>query len=261
MEIGAYAGLAAFFGLVVLALLTFTQARDLRRLREWAGSAPERDAERKEATSAAAAQRAEEMRRLEDARSPDREAADLRETRRERREAGLPEQSRTERFRAIVGGSSDRGRSRFAQPGFMVAIFLAVVLIGGGVAYAVTQSGDSGSTGKSGSKKRSGQKGAAASPAETEVAVLNGTAVPDLAASFGDEVEARGYKLGVITNTNSAADSSYVMFMPNHGAEAHKVADLLEISQVRAMTQDVASVSEGAPVVVVIGEDNASSEG
>ena len=31
MEIGAYAGLAAFFGLVVLALLTFTQARDLRR--------------------------------------------------------------------------------------------------------------------------------------------------------------------------------------------------------------------------------------
>ena len=67
-EIGAFAGLAAFFGLAVLALLSFSQARDIRRLREWAGSAPERDAERKEATSAVAAERAEEMRELEEAR-------------------------------------------------------------------------------------------------------------------------------------------------------------------------------------------------
>ena len=41
-QIGSYAGLAAFLGLGVLALLCFTQARDIRRLREWAGSAPER---------------------------------------------------------------------------------------------------------------------------------------------------------------------------------------------------------------------------
>lgn len=39
---GAYIGLAAFLGLAVLALLSFAQARELRRLREWAGSAPER---------------------------------------------------------------------------------------------------------------------------------------------------------------------------------------------------------------------------
>ena len=64
-EIGAFAGLVAFLGLAVLALLSFTQGRDLRRLREWAGSAPERDTERKETTSAAAAQKADEMRRLE----------------------------------------------------------------------------------------------------------------------------------------------------------------------------------------------------
>ena len=35
-------GLAAFLGLAVLALLYFSQARDVRRLREWAGRAPER---------------------------------------------------------------------------------------------------------------------------------------------------------------------------------------------------------------------------
>src|SRR3954453_21438014 len=39
---GAYAGLAAFFGLAVLSILYFAQAREIRRLREWAGRAPER---------------------------------------------------------------------------------------------------------------------------------------------------------------------------------------------------------------------------
>ncbi|MBA2420407.1 MAG: hypothetical protein H0V57_04685, partial [Thermoleophilaceae bacterium] len=41
-EIGAYAGLAAVLGLAVLSALYFSQARDVRRLREWAGRAPER---------------------------------------------------------------------------------------------------------------------------------------------------------------------------------------------------------------------------
>ena len=43
-NIGAYLGLAAFLGLAVLALLYFQQARDVRRLRDWAGRAPERAA-------------------------------------------------------------------------------------------------------------------------------------------------------------------------------------------------------------------------
>jgi hypothetical protein len=44
-EIGAYAGLAAVAGLAVLSVLYFSQARDVKRLREWAGRAPERAAE------------------------------------------------------------------------------------------------------------------------------------------------------------------------------------------------------------------------
>jgi hypothetical protein len=39
---GAYVGVASFFGLAVLSLLYFAQAREVRRLREWAGRAPER---------------------------------------------------------------------------------------------------------------------------------------------------------------------------------------------------------------------------
>ena len=44
-DVGAYAGFAAVIGLAVLSALFFSQARDLRRLREWAGRAPERAAE------------------------------------------------------------------------------------------------------------------------------------------------------------------------------------------------------------------------
>jgi hypothetical protein len=253
MEIGAFAGLASFLGLAVLALLSFAQGRDIRRLRDWAGSAPERDAERKEVTSEAAAERAEEIKRLEEGRTAEQEAAELRETRRERREAGMPELTRGERLRASFSG----GRSRFAEPGFLVAAFLVVVLIGGGAAYALTQTGDDGGGGaKGGAKGKSASK-----PAETEVAVLNGTAVEGLASSFGDKVETNGYKLGVITNTSSAFEDSVVMFRSGHGGEAHRVADLLEIQRVKEMTEEVVSVAEGAPIAVVIGEDNASSAG
>ena len=44
-KIGSYAGFASVIGLGVLAALYFSQARDVRRLRDWAGRAPERTAE------------------------------------------------------------------------------------------------------------------------------------------------------------------------------------------------------------------------
>jgi hypothetical protein len=44
-QYGAYAGFAAVLGLAILSLLYFAQARELKRLREWAGRAPERAAE------------------------------------------------------------------------------------------------------------------------------------------------------------------------------------------------------------------------
>src|SRR3954447_16110590 len=42
---GAYVGIASFFGLALLSLRYFAQAREVKRLREWAGRAPERAAE------------------------------------------------------------------------------------------------------------------------------------------------------------------------------------------------------------------------
>ena len=251
-EIGAFAGLAAFLGLAVLAMLAFSQARDIRRLREWAGSAPERDSERKDSTSAAASKRAEELRALEDARTAEREALDQREERRKRREAGLPELTRRER---LGEGLSSFG-SRIAEPRYLVGIFVAVLLIAAGAVYVATQG--SGSANGKGGKAKSAK---AISPGEIEVTVLNGTAVPGLAATFADKVEHKGFKRGAVTNSSTSFADSMVMFERGHAPEARKVAKALSIAQVKLMSADIESVSGGAPVSVIVGEDNASTEG
>src|SRR6187455_3674133 len=56
-QYGAYAGIAAVFGLGILSLLYFAQAREVKRLREWAGRAPERAAELEARVTADAARR------------------------------------------------------------------------------------------------------------------------------------------------------------------------------------------------------------
>jgi hypothetical protein len=251
-EIGAFAGLAAFLGLAVLAMLAFSQGRDIRRLRDWAGSAPERDSERKDSTSAAAAKRAEELRALEDARTAEREALDQREERRRRRDAGLPELTRRER---LGEGFSNFG-SRIAEPRYLVALFVVVLLVAGGAAYVATQGSDS-ADGKDGQAKSA----KATKPGEIEVTVLNGTAVPGLAAEFGDKVEGKGFQLGAVTNSSTSFAESIVMFERGHAPEARKVAKALGISQVKLMSADIESVSAGAPVSVIVGEDNAATEG
>ncbi len=56
-EIGAIAAFAALLGIAVLSLLSFSQAREIKRLREWAGRAPERAADLEQRVSADAAAR------------------------------------------------------------------------------------------------------------------------------------------------------------------------------------------------------------
>src|SRR5918997_165158 len=58
-RVGAYVGIASFFGIALLAILYFAQARELKRLRDWAGRAPERARELEERVAEDAARRAE----------------------------------------------------------------------------------------------------------------------------------------------------------------------------------------------------------
>lgn len=250
-QIGAFAGLAAFLGLAVLALLSFTHGRDIRRLREWAGSAPERDAERKEQTSTIAAQRAEELRALEDARTQEQQAVSNREERRQRREEGLPEQSRGERVRGWFSGFGETA----SRPSSLVALFVVILAIVGAAAYFLL-SGDDGAEGGGGGSKQAAAK---MKPGEIEVTVLNGTSVDGLAAVYGDKVEAKGFELGAITNSSSSFEESVVMFKRGHKSEARKVAKQVGIPKVQLMNGEIESVSAGADVALVVGEDNAEA--
>lgn len=249
-QIGAFAGLAAFLGLAVLALLSFTHGRDIRRLREWAGSAPERDAERKEQTSTIAAQRAEELRALQEARTAEHQAVSSREERRRQREEGEPEGSRGERLRQRFSGFGEIASNPLA----LVALFLVLVVVVGGGAYLLVSGSDS-----SNSAKGSKQAAAKIKPGEIEVSVLNGTAVPGLAATFGDEVEEKGFQLGAITNSSSSFATSVVMFKRGHKPEARTVAKQLKIKKLQLMNGEIESVSAGSTVAVIVGEDNAEA--
>ncbi len=250
-QIGAFAGLAAFLGLGVLALLSFTHGRDIRRLRDWAGSAPERDAERKESTSTVAAQRAEELRVLEEQRTAEQEAISQREVRRQRRDEGLPELTRRERLQQSTSNLGER----LAQPRWLAAIFAVLVVVVGGAAYVLLSGSDDGG-GKQGKQAAAKMK-----PSEIEVTVLNGTSVAGLAATYGDKVEGKGFGLGAVSNTEQPFEASVVMFDRGHKPEARKVAKQLQISELQLMSSEVKAASEGAAVAVVVGEDNAAAAG
>src|ERR1700730_15179155 len=59
-QIGAVAAFVALVGIAMLSLLAFSQAREIKRLREWAGRAPERAADLKQRVSAEASMRAQQ---------------------------------------------------------------------------------------------------------------------------------------------------------------------------------------------------------
>jgi hypothetical protein len=249
-QIGAFAGLAAFLGLAVLALLSFAHGRDIRRLRDWAGSAPEREAERKESTSAIAAQRAEELRQLEETRTAEHEAIESREMRRQRREEGLPELTRGER----VSESFSSFGERLSQPLVLAAIFIVCVLIAAGVVYAITSGSDDGGGAQANGRTNTAK---AVKPSEIEVAVLNGTSVPGLAATFGEKVEEEGFEAGAVTNSSETYEDSVVMFKPGHEPEAKLVAKRISIPKVEQMSGEIIQVARKSNVAVVVGEDNA----
>lgn len=224
--VGAFAGVVAIFGLVVLAMLCFSMSRDLRRLREWAGGAPERDAEVREVSEVVAAERSEELRVLAER-----------------------EERRLDRTGEVDGNFWDR----LGRTGRIIAIVAAVLIIGAIAAFAGTTllGGDSGGS-------KSGKAAVAkVNPGKTTVAVLNGTVdETGVAADYSKVVKKDGYKEGVVTNTTASFGNSIVMFTKGNKAAAQMVAKSVGINDVGLITPEVASVSEGADVTIVVGLDH-----
>lgn len=227
--VGGYAGIVSLFGLVVLAMLCFSQARDIRRLREWAGGAPERDSEVREVSEIVAEERSAELKVLAE-----------REGRRMERE-GLVEGSFWERL----------GRT-----GRILVIVAAVIILGAGAAYAGTTLLGGDDTTSTGGNNAKG--GAAEKPAQIKVAVLNGTggAEVGLASDYASVLEKENFKTGIVTDATETFTSSVVMFTPGNKEAAQKVGKAVDIDETEPITASVEELTTGSMAVVVIGTDH-----
>ena len=232
--VGAYAGLVALLALGVLSFLVFSQARDIRRLREWAGGAPERDAEVREVSEIVAEERSAELKVL----------ADREERRLER--AGLAESSFWDRL----------GRS-----GRIIAIVAAVLILGAAAAWAATSLLDSGGDQTTNQNRRGGAAQQAPQniqPAEITVGVLNGTggAEAGLAAQYAAVLEDEGFRNGSVAEATETYTESVVMFASGNRAAAKKVGRAVGIENTAPMEAEIAELTVGADVTVVIGTDH-----
>lgn len=296
-EIGSYAGLAAIPGLAILSALYFSQARDVRRLREWAGRAPERAAEiaqggrvaPRPVTQPAAAQPAAAQPAAQPAAAaataaaatgasgggtataaPPRTAAPAAATTPpgpRRIAPRVPGSGQT----SILGPAtatpppSEPWYRRLPAARYIAILLVGIAVVGGGIAYGITQLGsDSGSGGQpaqspKGGKKDAGAKAAPAplTPRDVSVSVVNDTTTTGLAASFAGKLSSGGFE--IVNKLNGSEQGtvaeSVVRFRPGKSNEAKLVAKRLSITQLEPA--DANTISEGgqAEVIVVLGDD------
>jgi len=240
-EIGAILGFVAFGGVAVLAFLTFQQARHLRRLREWAGRAPER-AVAEEERVAAAGSGATAL--GTEARAP----------------AGP---SRLERARGELAVRYEEVDRRMPfDPRILIAALVAVLV---GVGIATSGFGLLGSDDEASPEVTAGVEGEGTSGG-IEVAVLNGTAPPEggvgvvgIAKRVSKEVSSAGYDVGEI-ETTSSFPASVVMFSDGAKSDAKQLAsDLEEVlgaTELEPVTPEIEELSGDAPLALVIGQDD-----
>jgi LytR cell envelope-related transcriptional attenuator len=236
-SIGPILGIVAFVGLATLAFLLFQQGRDLRRLREWAGRAPERAREAAEATQAVG-----EASRGEAATADEPEGASgrLRAWWAKARTAVASRLSRLDRRLPLDG--------RYVLAAALVAVVVAGVLTSG---FGLFGGGDGNKRDRHG-----------ASSQKPSVAVLNGTGVPGLADQVDKQViEKAGYKTRAVANAGASFDNTVVMFASGHEAEAKRlakdIAPKLGDTPTEKMTADVEARSKGAPLALGLGLDDA----
>ncbi|MEX0620022.1 MAG: LytR C-terminal domain-containing protein, partial [Solirubrobacterales bacterium] len=212
--VGPYAGLVSMIGLFVVIGLLFSQGRDLRRLREWAGGAPERDAEIREVSEIVAEERSQELKVMAE---------------------------REERLLSRSGHAGGGFWDRLGRTGRIMAIAAAVLIIGAGAAYAGTTllGGDDTPTRSVKANQATGMK-----PSKIKANVLNGTggAEVGLAAQYASALEGRGFKVGLTDDAPSTFEESIAMFTQGNEEAAKQVARALDIAETGLITSEVAAV-------------------
>jgi hypothetical protein len=230
-RVGAYVGLAAFLGLAILALLYFSQARDVRRLREWAGRAPER------ATDLAATQQHH-----------------LPPTPIEQVDQKKPRKPLRERIRRI----------HIPQFRYLALAAGGLVILAGagfGAIQLLEEDQSSPSPNRVSKERERRDRGSSSStpsvnPSSVTVAVLNGTTIAGLAALVGEEARGEGFTLGTVTNaaqTNQA--KSEVLYRNGEKNAATAVARRLNIGTTKPVDPLSADLAGSFDVVVLVGAD------
>jgi LytR cell envelope-related transcriptional attenuator len=250
--IGPVLGIVAFLGLAILAFLIFQQAREIRRLREWAGRAPERAAEAAEASIAAAEARGEHVEAPEDLRPGRLSAA-------------------RERIARAFGPRWEKIDRRLPiDPRYFVAAVAAAV-----VAAAVLTSGFGvfGDDEGGGRGKRASGGGGEGKKEKVEVAVLNATqvessggtiqGVPGLASTVAEQVvEPAGYSVGKQENAASGFEETVVMYEPEAEGDAAELSRAInaELGETNTspMIEEVRDLAGGAPLALVVGQDDSN---
>src|SRR5262245_57988535 len=256
-DVGAVAGLASFFGLALLALLYFAQARDVRRLRENAsflveGGTPSGEGEPAEQTATTVATKEPEKAAAAAAAEAPNEAEAFR-----RAELARQAAERRQRFEKRRGGRGDGGgRQRpgwMSEPSSVAVIVIGAILLVAGIAFGVTRV--TGGDDDSGTPAASKGKGPCP-PGQTNVAVLNGTATAGLAANFAAPLKKAGYTTKPVGNTSTPFTTSVVMFDPQTGQQcAPGVSTAVGITKQQPMSAEIRGIAEAAPVAVVLGDD------
>ena len=238
-DIGPILGIVAFLGFAILALLIVLQAREVRRLREWAGRAPERAVEADDATQAA----------LEEKGDPDKPES--------------PGRLRSfgKRVSGFVGPKWDELDRRSPIDPRILSVLLvglivaAVVTSGFGLLSSDPEPVASTGGGDGGSDK-------------IEVAVLNATTqegvadpvagIADLVAD--DIVDSSEFKAGVTANAPAGEQQSVIMFEPDAEADAEALAEQVKPdlgeTPIEPMSAAVSAEAKGAPLALLVGFDD-----
>jgi hypothetical protein len=255
-RIGPYLGIAAFLALAILAFLIFQQAREVRRLREWAGRAPERASEAAEATAAAAEAKGEE--------APEPEE--------------LPEITPgilSRAWQRVRAGTdpilAEVNRRSPVDPRYFLAVLAAAIIAAGVLTsgFGLLGSDNDGTAGGHG--HNSSQK----DQKKTEVAVLNATQITEngteiqgvqgLASEVADKiVKPAGFKapLDLQRDAPTGFPESVIMFEPGEDAAADQLAsgveDRLGSTSVEEITDDISAITKGAQLALIVGQDDAN---
>ena len=247
-RIGSYVGLASFLGLAILALLYFSQARDVRRLREWAGRAPERAVDVEQTATSTGERQATHVPPALPASqhslpvTPFSEAAVRnRKPLRERiRNVHIPQL----RYLGLtVAGVLVLGGAAYG----------AVELIGGGDGDGTTSAGEPKAPHRNQSK---GDRQVNVDPSQVTVAVLNGTTVQGLATKVSEEARAAGFNVGTVGNAARIDQAkSMVLYAKGQGSAARAVANRLGIQSTGPVDSVNGEIAGSFDAVVVVGTD------